>query len=329
MNVKKIIFSAAAAFLRAKCNGLGAPLVAGWAITNHCNRRCSYCALWNDEEAELSAEQAFGVIDDLSRMGALMISFTGGEPLMRDDIGSIIEYAVNKRIKVKLNSNGAFVKKKIKELKDIDLLTLSLDGPESVHDAIRGNGSYREVMEAASIARENNIKVNFAAVLTKLNLEAVDFILKEAERAGGSVIFQPASLALLGSDSPDPMTPPVGAYRAVIGYLMDKKRKGARNIGSSLSALSHLYKWPDPVPVRCAGGAISCRIEPNGDVVYCSRAHTPFKPMNCVRDGFEAAFRRLKPLVCDKCWCAARIDLNMIFKGDLKALCNQLSLLGG
>ena len=326
MNLNKKMFPAAAAFIKAKCARIGTPLVVGWAITNRCNRKCVYCALWNNDEDELSTAQVFGVVDELYGMGARMISFTGGEPLIREDMGRIIEKVSNRGIGVKLNSNGALVKERIKELKGLDLLTLSLDGPEAVHDAIRGKGSYREVMEAASIARENNIRVRFAVVLTKLNLGAVDFILDAAARIGGAAIFQPASLTLLGSDSPDPVAAPVDGYRAAIKGLIDKKSKGARNIASSVAALKHLYNWPAPVPIRCAGGAISCRIEPNGDVVYCSRTEMHFKPMNCVRDGFREAFRSLKPVTCDKCWCAARVDLNLIFKGDLQAVINQLLL---
>ncbi|MCX5667257.1 MAG: radical SAM protein [Candidatus Omnitrophica bacterium] len=322
----KLMSKAFLTLIKARCAGIGAPLVVGWAITNRCNRRCAYCSLWEKDEDELSTAQVFSIIDTLSSLGNMMISFTGGEPLVREDMGSIISYAHDKGIKVKLNSNGALVKKRIIGLKGLDLLTLSLDGPEVEHDAIRGKGSYREVMEAASIARENDIRVNFAAVLTGLNLGSVDFILEKAARIGGTAIFQPASLTLLGSDSANPMAPPVDGYRAAIKGLIDKKNKGARNIASSPSALRHLYSWPDPVPIRCAGGAISCRIEPNGDVVYCSRTEISFKPMNCVRDGFREAFRNLRPVTCDKCWCAARVDLNLIFKGDLQAILNQLSI---
>jgi len=321
----KLMSKAFLTLMKARCAGIGAPFVVGWAVTNRCNRKCAYCALWKKDEAELTTAQVFGVVDELYGMGARMISFTGGEPIVREDMGRIVSYVHDKGIKVKLNSNGALVKKKIRELKGLDLLTLSLDGPEEVHDVIRGKGSYRETMEAASIARENNIRVNFATVLTGLNLGSVDFILDNAARIGGTAIFQPASPALLGSDSPDPMSPPVDGYRAAIKGLIDKKMRGARNIGSSVSALNHLYSWPDPALISCAGGAISCRIEPNGDVVYCSRTDMPFKPMNCVRDGFREAFRRLKPVTCDKCWCAARVDLNLIFKGDLQAILNQLS----
>jgi len=326
MSIKKKIVPMAAAFVKSRCVGISTPLAVGWAITNRCNKRCAYCALWEKDEDELSTSQVLSIIDTLSDMGTGMISFTGGEPLLREDIGKIIGYIHDKGIKVKLNSNGALVKEKIKDLNRLDLLTLSLDGPEEVHDAIRGKGSYREVMEAVKEARKNNIRVNFAAVLTKLNLECVDFILKEAARIGGTALFQPASSTLLGSGFSDPVAPLVDGYRAAIKGLIDKKRGGIKNIASSVSALKHLYNWPDPTPILCAGGALSCRIEPNGDVVYCSRADMPIKPMNCIRDGFRKAFRRLKPITCDKCWCAPRVDLNLIFKGDPQAVFNQLFL---
>ena len=323
MNPGKIL-SAARAFLKARILKIKSPLVIGWAITGRCNRRCSYCSLWQGKSDELSTGQAIRVVDTLAEMGTLRISFTGGEPLLREDMGRIIDHVHGKGIEVKLNSNGTFVKKKIKELKNLDILALSLEGPEGVHDAIRGKGSYGEVVEAAEAARASGIKVVFAVVLTKINLDSIDFILEKAAEFGGKAVFQPATLSVLGGGTPNPIAPLKDEYRRAVDRLIERKRRGDPVIGDSIAVLRHVYNWPDPKRIKCASGWISCRIEPNGDVVYCSRRRRPSRPLNCVRDGFRKAFEALKPISCEDCWCAGRVELNICFSMRPWPLLNQL-----
>jgi len=323
MKAKKLI-SAARALSKAKALRRRTPLVVGWAITDRCNRRCLYCSRWQGKEKELSTEQIFGIINTLARMGSVRISLTGGEPLLREDIGEIIDFIHTKSIETKLNSNGGLVKKRIKELRNLDILSLSLEGPEEIQDAIRGRGSYQETIEAASIAIENGIRVAFATVLTRTNLGYVDFILNKARQIKGNVTFQPATELVLGGLAPNPMTPPEDEYRGTIKGLIDKKRKGDKVIANSIVALRHLYNWPNPRIIKCASGWISCRIEPNGDVIYCSRAKQPSQIFNCIQGGFQKAFHNLKPISCNNCWCTNRVELNLAFSGNLSVIYNKI-----
>ena len=89
------------------------------------------------------------IIDKLYLLGLARINFTGGEPLIRKEIGEWIDYAKTKNIKVAMNSNGHFVPDCIDRIKNLELLNLSLEGPECIHDTIRQKGSYQKVIEAA------------------------------------------------------------------------------------------------------------------------------------------------------------------------------------
>jgi len=323
---KKII-SFAKVFIKARLLKIKIPLIVSWAITYRCNYACQYCALKQRKTDELTTEQIFKLVDILADEGTLMISFTGGEPFLRDDIGRIVDYVHKKGIETKINSNGALVKDKIKELKGLDILHLSLEGPQDIHDAIRQKGSYRQVMEAAEAAKENGIKVNFVTVLTRINLGCLDFILDKAKEIGGKVIFQPATQLILDSQTPNPLVPPEKEYRYAIQKLIEQKKKGNKCISNSITVLRHLYHWPHPKRIRCATGWIACRIEPNADMFYCDRQKQLFRPLNCMRDGFKRAFANLKPIVCNECWCAARVELNYAFYCDIPTICNQIRAL--
>jgi len=318
------IIQAAVGFLKAKLLKQKTPLIVGWAITDQCNRQCAYCSIWQRPNRDLSTPVVFNIVDQLAESGAMRISFTGGEPLLRDDMGDIISYVHEKGIETRLNSNGSLVREKAGFLRDLDMLTLSLEGPEAIHDAIRGRGSFREVREALRAAHEHGINTSLATVLTSVNLDAVDYILETAGHEKCRVTFQPATPMRLGGRTPNDLTPPVEAYREVIKRLIDRKKAGDKIIGNSVAGLQHLGKWPDPARMTCASGWISCRIEPDGNVLYCSRESIPFSAKNCAKVSFKEAFDNLRPLVCNDCWCAARVELNLAFSFSLPTIMNQL-----
>ncbi len=131
------------------------PLIVSWAITTRCNKSCAYCDIWNIKVKELETAHVFSLISELSRLGTRIIHFTGGEPLLREDIGMIIDCCSERGILTSINSNGSLMKQRIKELKNLNLVGLSLDGPEDVHDSIRGKGSYGEVIAALNGGRHD------------------------------------------------------------------------------------------------------------------------------------------------------------------------------
>ncbi|MFC1631244.1 radical SAM protein [Candidatus Omnitrophota bacterium] len=320
----KRIFSIAAAILKAKIFKKQTPLLVGWAITGHCNRKCGYCARWQGNSGELSTAQILRVIDQLARLGCLRISFTGGEPLLRSDIGQIIDYAHNKGIEVRLNSNGDLVSAKKEQLKNLDALTLSLEGPVEIHDAIRGAGSYQKVIQAAKTARELGIKVTLTTVLTRLNCDQIDFILAKAQELAAEVSFQPATPTVLGDKQANPLQPTETQYRQAMQQLIKKKKTAGRTIANSKAGLAYLYHWPRTKRLTCAAGVINARIEPNGEVIYCSRDKFPNPVLSCANGNFQEAFANLKPISCSDCCCANRVELNLCFRGNLSAILNQI-----
>jgi MoaA/NifB/PqqE/SkfB family radical SAM enzyme len=326
MNTKTILYTAST-FLKSKILKRKTPLAVGWAITDKCNLKCPYCSIWQRQSRDLPTHRVFEIIDSLAEMGTVRISFTGGEPLLRPDIGEIIDYAHDKGIETKLNSNGVLVKKKIGALKNLDMLNFSLEGPEEIHDIIRGKGSFKKVIEAVQTVKTHGIKFDFATVLTRINLDAVDFILDTARKENSKVTFQPATQLTLGGEEPNELSPPENEYREAVNKLIRKKKNGDSAVGNSVCGLNHLFKWPHPETMKCASGWVSCRIEPDGSVMYCSRESRLFSPKNCLDVGFGEAFDHLRPISCEDCWCAARVELNLAFSFKLSVMLNQIKSL--
>ena len=84
-----------------------------WNITNRCNLHCEHCYSQSDPHCltgeELTTTEASGLIDDLASMGVPLIIFTGGEPLLREDLWDLADHAATRGIKTALSTNGTLI----------------------------------------------------------------------------------------------------------------------------------------------------------------------------------------------------------------------------
>ena len=290
--------------------GRRTPLVVSFRLLNRCNLRCQYCYIPLVQTEELTTAEVLATLDGLKKAGTVYLNYTGGEPLLRDDIGEILARTADLGFIHSLNTNGTFVSQKIGLLRRVSTLTLSLDGDEAVHDAARGRGSHRQVMEALEVARAYGIKVALTAVLSAKNLDAVDWLLETAACYDAYITFQPARLERLGSQLPDPITPPADAYRRVMQRLIEEKKRHNKHLITSLTGLEHLASFPDSHAIPCQAGKLYFRIQANGDVLACTDVERPKEVFNIRTHGLEEALARTLGTGCEECWGASRVEFN-------------------
>jgi len=123
---------------------------AQWMITRRCNYRCRGCSVWEDQDSrELSTEEVKKGLDVLRDIGVLEIVFSGGNPLIREDIGEILDYA-SENFVTTVYDNGSMAAKKIDALKNVDFVAISLDTlDEKKNDYLKGvPGSWKRAMES-------------------------------------------------------------------------------------------------------------------------------------------------------------------------------------
>ena len=295
------------------------PLVVSWFITNRCNKKCQYCDNWNTESEELGTKEIFKIINGLKELGTRIITLEGGEALLRQDIGQIIDYTHEKGIFIVLLSNGALVPDKIKEVGGLDLLKLSLDGPEEIHDSLRGKGSYQEVIRAAEIAKENRIPVNFSMTLNKYNIDAIDFVLDMARKLDIKVGFQPVNHVHAKNKDINFLFPDKARHHNVITRLIGLKKSNPYIINSR-PALEYLYNWPEPGKFKCFAGRIICCLMPEGKMFPCASMRNYLNGISCLSASVKNAFNNLQtPVSCKGCWCASTLELNCLMNLELKS----------
>lgn len=334
MKKLRFLFLTVIDLFKVKVLGKKIPLAVSWCITKRCNYRCMYCGTWKIPSQELSTSEICNIIDEMKKSGVRKITFTGGEPLLRDDIGEIVDYVHKKDILVNINSNGSLFKIKIHKLRNLDSLGLSLEGPEEVHDVLRQKGSFKDVMEAVDIAVANKIKISFSVTLNSLNFNCIDYLLNLAKRHKTRIVFQPSTEKLLGGEEINPVSLTAVKYSQTVNRIIQYKAGEYRRIiRNSLAGLKHLSSWPNLKGINCPGGFITCRINSDGSVFHCAKAKDRVEfPLNCIEDGFRKAFNNLSPITCSMCSCALRVEASYILRLNLAALMNaflvEMSLWG-
>jgi len=285
------------------------PLSVTIHLNDRCNYSCSYCSIWKKHRKELTTAQVFSLLDGLKKLGTQRVGFTGGEPLLRGDIGKIIDHAHQLGIITTLVTNGALVEKKINELKNLDILAPSLQGPEEVHDKQIRKGAYKNIIKAIKIAREHGIKVWNVVVLTKYNIDHVDFLLKKAEEMDFYLHFQPVFAYPLSGDVKDVM-PILDKYRAVIKKLIEEKKRPGNRINSSIACLKYHYNYPNYGKLKCYAGELYIWVDVDGKVYPCFGMIGRINAPSVLDVGVKNAVNKTVRLACHGCFCHAYVEMN-------------------
>ncbi|MFH1441759.1 MAG: radical SAM protein [Candidatus Omnitrophota bacterium] len=309
------------------------PLAIRWQLTEKCPSKCEYCKIWKSpSEKELPTKIIFKLLEEIKRCGTKKISFSGGEPLLREDIGDIITYCKRLGISPEMNSTGYLFEKKAKELKALDLLKISLDGPADINELVRGKKeSYNWAINAASCAQTNKIFFIFTTTLTKFNIKYIDDILAIAKKFNTIVAFQPLKEIEYKNTTGklDSIEPLESLFKQTINKLISYKKQNNFLLRNSLRGLHHIYNWPQYEKLKCWGGKIFCMIAANGEISPCDRLKYDTKIPNCAEVGFKEAFNNLPDLPpCSGCGFCGTIELNylMAFKLDILHLIRKILL---
>lgn len=159
---------------------LKAPLSVCWQITTKCNLNCKYCLSNSGTCGEYGIEtkQAIDVINNLGKLGINRLDFTGGEPLIRKDLGKLIECAKYNYINTIVTTNTLLLNENnIGDLKKADLVQISIDGPKDVHNEQRQAEVYQKMIENIKILKEAGCKIRLNSFLYNSNKQYIDYLL--------------------------------------------------------------------------------------------------------------------------------------------------------
>jgi len=161
-----------------------------WNMSRRCNLKCVHCYAESENiayDGELTTQEAKEMIEDLAEFKAPVLLFSGGEPLMNDNIYELAAYAKERGIRPVISTNGTLITanmaKKIREI-DFGYVGISLDGIGEINDQFRGmKGAFEAAMRGFRNCVEVGQKVGLRLTMTRRNyndLNAIfDFIEEE------------------------------------------------------------------------------------------------------------------------------------------------------
>ncbi|MCC6502478.1 MAG: radical SAM protein [Deltaproteobacteria bacterium] len=165
---------------------LNFPVSVTFISTYICNLTCEHCDICRLREDELSANEAKAMLKELSKLGVRSMSFEGGEPLTRPDIGELISFARGCGIDSSLVTNGTLVKRSLHKLGGLSRLFVRLFWDDGFID---GGPVYASALEAIEAADKAGLDVASVAALTKANIRALPAILSDCASLGVRVSF--------------------------------------------------------------------------------------------------------------------------------------------
>lgn len=273
-------------------------------ITSACNLRCQHCFYWQNlgRKGNLSFSQLKKISQSTPKFQDLLLS--GGEPFLRKDLVEVVRlFWENNQIgSVNIPTNGFLTQEITVMVKEIlaispDLqvnLNLSLDGPEPVHDRIRGKkGSFQKAIKTiqtlAEISqRHSHLGVTVVTTVMKENLDELMPLMTEIEALELNRVLHyfeiirgdPKEVKLkqgLNSKKFKEVYQKIFTYqKKKLAAYYDPGFWGKLRASIALASLVYLYRlqyqrffnrgfWPMP----CAAGRKIVVIDANGDLRAC------------------------------------------------------------
>jgi len=250
------------------------------SITSRCNFKCRMCDIPNNKIGELSTSSWKQVIKDAVSYGAGSIIFSGGEPLLREDIYELISFTKNNSLGACLTSNGYLINQEVAyklHQAGVDVVNISVEGPKHIHEYLRGKGMYEKALLALENLRSEKIEATIATMVSRYNYEYLPDIVELARQYGVTTIkFQPFSKIFLNNQ------------RGENGFLISEGEikkltliiKDVIRISNEYAIATNPAGYLEMIPLYlgrqssgpnngCAALESSCPINCNGDIYPC------------------------------------------------------------
>jgi radical SAM protein with 4Fe4S-binding SPASM domain len=317
-NILKKVYSNIDTFRNEISRGHGFhPIDAEIRVDWKCNARCKMCGLHryidNSEyqrKSELSEENILTLLNDLSEMECMSVTFSGGEPTLRKDMGRIIRYAAKeKNMTVSINTNGNLLdKSKLDEYLDagVDSFTFSILSPDPlISDNIMGlKNGLKHIGDAIDYINEYNcvskarVKIFVNTVILRENIESFigykDFYNKHRI---DHLNLSPASIFTewdeWSSDN-EKLRPTLYQVKAFKKNIIPKLQEDDWNLfvkdpfGDTDDEIEkNLHVIFSDAPRKCFTTMVHTVIQSNGDVIPCCYSDDNFIMGNVLKNSIK------------------------------------------
>ncbi|HEY7878882.1 MAG TPA: radical SAM protein [Gemmatimonadaceae bacterium] len=280
------------------------PILVHFEVTMRCNAHCDFCDYWKTDAS--AREHELRSFADAARFfSPIMITFTGGEPLLRRDLEDLVAgvaRATRLRYITVITHGGMLTPERARSLWDAGLnqFNISLDFLDERHDVARGiPGLASKILDLVpQLQRVGIDSIRFNTVIKRENLSGVVAIVHRARELGVGVSFSTYTDLKNGNPEHRIAGDQLDELDAVIDELLSIKRRRRGLIVNSDHYLRQIPRYArGELHEPCLSGMRTIHIDPMGYVRRC-----PDFP----NDFHWKAFRTYHPIACNACFYACR-----------------------
>jgi MoaA/NifB/PqqE/SkfB family radical SAM enzyme len=325
------------ALLRSRLRGR--PFFLSHLVTTRCNCSCPMC-LWRDNDnavEEMTAEQIGKFYRDGRQNGFIGTAIWGGEPLLRQDLGTILTHARACKLTTLLISNGFYLRERLGELApNLDAVIVSLDYAEAEkHDHRRGcAGLFNRAVEAIGHIRSHHprIKVLINCLLLRDNGDSLLPLAELARDLGISFYVCPVkeetSSGVRGVSAKEWQA---GMYNE---RKLGEKLVGLKKAGYPLNnSYAYLNKYlGQQEAFQCHLPRIALIVRPDGKITHCmessaSLGNVTQQPLKDILSSAPYRELRRKAPQCNICNNPNIVESSYMWQFQLEPLFNAASVM--
>ncbi|MBN1871950.1 MAG: radical SAM protein [Candidatus Omnitrophica bacterium] len=179
--------------LQEKRNALNFPPKVMFELTYRCNLDCRHCYIVKDpSKRELSSAQVKSLLGQIADAGCLHVIFTGGEPLVRKDLFSLIAYARRRGLFVHLFTNATLLDERDAViLKGLGLISLEISLYSAKRERFdfitRRRGSFDRLMNALMVLKKSEVRFVLNSLIMNLTLDEIGDLKHLADSFGADI----------------------------------------------------------------------------------------------------------------------------------------------
>lgn len=261
-----------------------------WEVTSACNLRCIHCHATSGRAApdELTTDEGKRLIDQLAAQSEFRtIIYTGGEPLCRPDIFTLLKYSKEAGLANILATNGTLIDEEMAcKLKEHGVVcnAISIDAADpQIHDAIRNKpGAFDLALRAIEATKKAGILLQINTTAMEYNMPHLPELIDFADNCGAGIMLMYQLVAVGRGEKIEKATLKKSANK-YLSELIAEKQKNARTMIEPVAGPQYwpyllekngirsgkLLKLAGHVFHGCAAGRGFVYIKANGDVWPC------------------------------------------------------------
>jgi MoaA/NifB/PqqE/SkfB family radical SAM enzyme len=172
---------------------LAAPVSVRWQLSTLCNLSCVYCISDSGPRGDpgFDPPTMIRILGKLADAGVIRLDFTGGEPLIRRDLGDLLRAARERDMSTIVTTNALVLDdERVRYLKAYaTLVQVSVDGPKHAHEWQRGPGVFEKTVANIRRLADAGCNVRMNSFLYKSNTEHLEYLLDLSKSLGCSHLF--------------------------------------------------------------------------------------------------------------------------------------------